>query len=178
MGTELLNAVDPLLAVAQKVRRIARAQARLERLQAGLQGELDAVRRRYDRPIAAVRNRTDQLHADLEAHCRAERDAILPPGRKSLTTPFGEVGFRKAEAAIRLRDGLTEAEVCRMLQRVHLDELVRVRLSPDKPAVRKALAEERVGPDQLSRCGLVVVNGPERFHCRIRRDAVLEVGRG
>lgn len=177
MAVELLNAAGPRAVVAEKLRRIGRAQSHLERLQAELGRDLDAVRRRYDSRVASLQNRTAQLRADLEAHCRAERRAILPPGRKSLSTPFGEVGFRKAEPAIRLREGFTDGEVCRMLRQAKLDHLVRVKDSPDKQAVRKALSEERVNLEQLAQCGLEAVEGLDRFHCKIRQDALVEVGR-
>jgi len=177
MPAETCNAAGARAAVVEKLRRLGRAQSRLERLQTELNVQLEGVRRRYDRRITALQSRATELRADLETYCRARRDAILPAGRKSLTTPHGEVGFRKGEAAVCLRDGLAEAEVCRVLRTAGLGGLVRVRECPDKVAVRRALAAEQVTLEQVRRCGLDLVEPPPRFHCKLRLDALVQMGR-
>lgn len=171
MATQLLKRPGAPSRVAERLRRLARAQVRLDGLQAELDEQLDAVRRRYHHRIGSLRDRTSHLLADLEAYCRGEREAILPAGRKSLATPFGEVGFRKVEPAVRLHDGLTDGDACRLLRDAEIGDLVRVRETPDKPAVRKALREGRITADQLYACGLQLLAGPERFYCKLRQDA-------
>ncbi len=177
MSAETCNAAGARAVVAEKLRRLGRAQSRLECLQTELDAELEGVRRRYDRRIAALRSRGGELRADLEAYCRERREAILPAGRKSLTTPHGEVGFRKGEAAVCLRDGLTEAQVCRLLRNAKLGELVRVTEHPDKLAVRRAFAAQEVTLEQVRRCGMDLVEAPPSFHCKLRHDALVQVGR-
>lgn len=167
MTTELLAPAAARAQVAQKLRRLARAQVRLERVQAELDEQLDAVRQRYDGRVASLQDRLSRMLADLEAHCRGEREAILPPGRKSLVTPSGEVGFRKGEPTVRLCEGLAEEEVCRLLRAAQLAELVRAKEAPDKPAVRKALRDGRVSREQLRRCGLELADGRDRFYCKV-----------
>jgi phage host-nuclease inhibitor protein Gam len=139
----------------------------LSKVQAELDEALDAVRRRYDRRLGLMRRRLSDLLSKLEAYCRANRHAVLPPGRKSLVTPFGVIGFRKGEAALGLRDGLSEADVSRQLRAAELGELVRVKEAPDRPAIRKALSEGRVDGEQLLQCGIELTEGPERFHCKV-----------
>jgi len=177
MPAKTCNPARARAAVAEKLRRLGRVRLRLETLQSELNAQLEGVRRRYDRRIAALQSRTNELHADLEAYCRAHRDAILPPGRKTLTTPHGEVAFRKGEAAVCLRDGLTEAEVCRLLRTADLDGLIRTREHPDKVAVRRALAADEVTLEGIRRCGLDLVETPPRFHCKLRYDALVQAGR-
>lgn len=169
MGTELLKPASARSQVVERLRRICAAQACLDRLQAQLDVELDAVRRCHDRRIAALQGRLSRLTADLEGFCRAERESVLPAGRKGLVTPLGEVGFRKSEPAVRLLDGVTEDGACRLLRQARLAYLVRVRESCDKAAVHKQFAEGRLTAERLRRCGLAVEEGEERFHCKLRR---------
>jgi len=171
MAAKLLKTPSARSQVVEKLRGIAVAQARLERLRAQLEEELDAVRRCQDRRIAGLQGRVERLLADLEALCRAERDLILPAGRKTFVTPHGEVGFRKCEPVIRVRDGLGEGDVCRLLRQARLESLLRVREAPDKAALHKALAEGRLSCQQLRRCGLELDEGEERFHCKLREQA-------
>jgi phage host-nuclease inhibitor protein Gam len=181
MTTQLLDPAVGRAEVAAGLRTIAAAQVRLARLEAELDERLDAVRRRYDRRVAALRERVLRLTGELEAHCRASRDAILPPGRKSLATTFGVVGFRKAEAVVRLRDELSDEDACRLLRRAGLDGLVRVKEAPDRNAVRRSLLEGRVTGEQLRQCGLELAEGEERFHCKVYStalEAAAEPGRG
>ncbi len=181
MATEAVRAPSPKGGIARHgsarthvvrtLRDIAVARARLDRLQAQLEEELDAVRRCREARIAALQGRFDRLLGELQGFCRARRDAILPPGRKTLVTPLGEVGFRKAEPVLRLCAGVGEEDVCRLMRRARLDALLRVRETPDRAAVYKALEEGRLTREQLRRCGLELAGGEERFHFRLREDA-------
>ncbi|MHC5034516.1 MAG: host-nuclease inhibitor Gam family protein [Planctomycetota bacterium] len=167
MATELLEGKAPCAAVIGELRRIAATQVRLGRAQAELDEALDAVRRRYDRRLGLMRRRLSDLLGKLEAYCRANRGAVLPPGRKSQVTPFGIIGFRKGEASLELSDGLSEDDVCRLLRAADLGELVRVKEAPDRPAIRKALSEGRLDGEQLRQCGIKLTEGQERFHCKV-----------
>jgi len=162
--------------VAEKLRRLARAQARLDALTVELERELQEVRRRHEGAIARLQRRVDRSLAELEEYCRAERDALLPAGRKTLTTPFGEVRFRKAEPSLVLNDGVEESEVCEALRKLRLDELVRVRESLDRHALRKAVEDGRVDPAQLRPIGLSLVEREDLFGCKLRRDTLVAVG--
>lgn len=167
MATETLPIARPRSAVAAKLRRMAGVQARLDALSAELEQKLDVARRRYADRIGTLDQRLRDLTCELEAICRAQRDAVFADGRKSYRTPHGEVAFRKAEPAVRVRDGLTDTEVCRLLRRSRLARLVRTKESPDRPAIRKALAEADVTADRLERCGLDLAEQAEHFRCRI-----------
>jgi phage host-nuclease inhibitor protein Gam len=157
------------LKVAQRLHAIGLAQARLETVQTALDEELDTLRRRYASRIAALQGRLSRLLADLEGFCRSKREYILPAGRKCLATPFGGVAFRKSDAVLRLCEGVTEDEACRLLRAARLASLVRGREALDRPAIYRALGEGRVGEKQLRRCGLEVEEGPDSFHCKVRR---------
>jgi phage host-nuclease inhibitor protein Gam len=172
MAAELLKLASARSRVVAQLRRVSVARAQLGRVQAQLEQELDAVRRCHDRRIAALEARLARLTADLEALCRSERESILPPGRKSLLMPLGEVGFRRAEPVVRLVEGFTDEEACRLLRQARLADLVRVTEAPDKPAVRKALDGGRLTLQRLRRCGLEVEAGEERFHCTLRPAAL------
>jgi hypothetical protein len=84
----------------------------------------------------------------------------------------GEVGFRRAEPVVRLVDGFTDEEACRLLRQARLAGLVRVTEAPDKAAVRKALEGGRLTLQRLRRCGLEVEAGEECFHCTLRPAAL------
>ncbi len=167
MATEVLDAREARARVARRLRAIARLHARREALEAELEAELSALRARSEPRLEGLARREERLRAELEEFCRAERDAVLPPDRKSLRTACGEVGFRRTEPSVRVRDGLAEQEVCRRLRGAGLGELVRTREAPDRRAVGAALRGGRAEAERIRRCGLELAGGGERFHCRI-----------
>ena len=81
----------------------------------------------------------------------------------------GEVGFRKAEPAVALAEGIDEAAVCRLLRKARLGRLVRVKQRPDRASIRKALAEGDVDAARLRRCGVELMDLPDHFRCRLGR---------
>jgi len=177
MSTQVLAPAMARLRVGDGLRRIAHARARLAALQAELDEELAGVHGRYDRRIAAMQGRVSRMHEELEQLCRAEKGVLFPGGRRTMSTPFGEVGFRRAEPVVRLRDGTTAEEACRRLREAGLDELVRTSEAPDKRAVHRALCEDRVSGEELRACGLELAGGGDRFQCRLRHDALDGFGR-
>ncbi len=175
MATDAARTAEARAAVTDRLRRLARAQARLDALSAELEAELLGVRRRREGAIGRLRRRLDTMLAELETFCRAEKDAVLPDGRKSLVTPFGEVSFRRAEPALLVEDG-AEVDVCAALRARDLADLVRVRESVDRRALRRALEEGRLGVRDLHRIGLELVEREDAFGCRLRREALAAVG--
>ncbi len=175
MAGEAARNTEARAAVTQRLRRLARAQARLDALSAELEGELLGVRRRREGAIARLQRRLDAMLTDLETYCRAEKDAVLPDGRKSLVTPFGEVSFRRAEPSLVLEDN-AEEEVCAALRARDLGDLVRVRESVDRRALRRALEEGRLGVKDLRRIGLELVEREDAFGYKLRREALVAVG--
>lgn len=165
MATAVLPVANARAAVAARLRRMARVKAQLESLCAELDRRLADVRRRCEGRITTLRERLDALEGELEALCRGHRADVFEEGRKSYRTPCGEVAFRKAEPVVQVRDDLTDADVCRLLRRSRLGRLIRTRESPDRQAVRRALAEAEVTHVRLERCGLVLVEAPEHFRC-------------
>jgi phage host-nuclease inhibitor protein Gam len=167
------NAVDSVPsagAVGRRIGRIAAVEMRLAALQAELDQALDAVRRRYDSRACVLRRRLACLTGELESFCRAHRSTILPPGHKTLATPFGEVGFRKADATVALAHGMTADEVCVRLRRARLSRLVRVSYALDRPAIRRAFADGRAAADRLARCGIALEQPPDSFRYKVRRE--------
>ena len=160
--------------VSRSLARLARAGFRLLRLRTELDEQLDGVRRRYRSRLESLRARSERLRAELESFCRDNRDCLLPSGRKRLTTPAGEVGFRLTEQAVTLRRGVDQQEACRRLSSAELADLVRTRRAPDKPSVRRALREGRVSARQLRQCGLELLPATERFYCKVRHDSPVE----
>jgi phage host-nuclease inhibitor protein Gam len=163
MGTAVLPLAGPRADVAAKLRRMARIQTRLDSIHAEVERQLGAVRRRHERRMATLRQRLDAVRGELEEVCRTHRDDVFEEGRKSYRTPHGEVAFRKADVLVEVRDGLTDADVCRLLRRRRLARLVRTRESIDRQAVRRALAEGPGLRERLERCGLSVVEPPDHF---------------
>jgi phage host-nuclease inhibitor protein Gam len=161
---------DPQREAAERIRRVASLRLRAARLESEQEAELDAVRRRYARRLATVRERADAVEAEIEAFCRRHRQAVLPEGRKSWATPFGTVSFRKAEPRVEFQAGLDDADVCRLLRRSHLGRLIRVAERPNRSAIRRELAGSRLSAARLERCGLVVTRQPDRFRLTVARE--------
>ena len=179
MSGQSIPTVPPRRAVCETLRRMAGAKGRLDLLQADMERELEAVRRRYRGRLRPLEGRLRALGEQIEALCRAERDQVFPDGRKSFATAHGEVGFRKAEPAVALAEGMDEAAVCRLLRKARLGRLVRVKQRPDRASIRKALAEGNVDAARLRGCGVELVDLPDHFRCRLgQREARLSRGAG
>jgi phage host-nuclease inhibitor protein Gam len=170
MTEHAAESVPSAEAVGRRLRRIAAVELRLAALRADLDRALDAVRRRHDARLSAVSRRLARLTDDLELFCRTHRAAVLPPGRKTLATPFGEVGFRRAELAVVLAEGATAADVCAHLRRARLGRLVRASYCLDRPAIRRAAADGGVALDRLARCGIALEQPPDSFRYKVRRE--------
>jgi phage host-nuclease inhibitor protein Gam len=169
MATAVLSDAGARPQVAERLRRMARMQSRLDSLCAELERDLDGVRQRYEGRISALRGRLTALTDELEALCRSRRDDVFEGGGKCYCTAHGEVAFRRAEAALHVRDGLSDAAVCRLLRRNRLARFVRTKEGPDRRAIRKALDEGEVDGARLGRCGLVLVDLPDHFRCTVGR---------
>jgi phage host-nuclease inhibitor protein Gam len=178
MMTDDAVAVAPSAeAVGRRLSRIGTVERKLEILQSEFDQAVDAIRRRYDPRLSALRARLAKLRGELESFCRLHRGAVMPPNRKTLQTAFGRVGFRKAELAVCRADGLCIDEVCRRLRRARLSGLVRTSHRLDKTAVRRLVALGRVSPEDLAQYGLAVAQPPDSFRYRLRREPA-EVGAG
>jgi phage host-nuclease inhibitor protein Gam len=160
--------VAPRAVVTDMLRRMAHLQVRLDALEADLQEAVERVQAGRGGRIAATRARLEGLARRLEAVCRAERDALIPPGRKGLDIEWGRIGFRAVGPAVGIRVGTAERDVCRALRRAGLRHLVRTRETPDATAVRKALSGGMTDRRTLSRCGLEVQDRPDSFHYAVR----------
>ncbi len=158
-------------ALGRKLRAVARASDRLAGLRAELQGKIAEVRGRYERRIAAAEARLERLREALEAFCRDNRNSLLPEDRKSLQTPRGTVGFRRSPPSVRLREGVTKPEAAEMLLRNDLSEFVRVRRSPRRRALRRAVTESRFDRERLRECGMQFIEGEETFYCKVPKHA-------
>jgi len=152
-----------------KLRRLARTQRRLERLDAELTARLDALTALYTGRIGALRSAVERMRSDIERLCRTRRDALMG-GRRSLVTAYGTVGFRRAGPSVHIEPRMLEA-ACEELCRRGLAHLVRVRREADKPAIKRALAEGGVTAELLSEWGIRVNEGEERFYCYVNDGA-------
>jgi phage host-nuclease inhibitor protein Gam len=162
--------------VARRLRRLASLQSQLDACRAEMAQEAALVSRRYTEREAALQARVEEQLADLERRCRHGRDSLFPPGRKTLSTPFGEVAFRKADPSVATVEGVAEDDACRLLRQAGLAAFVRVLEKVDRAAVRSALRRESVTPAELGRCGLVLLEGPERFYCKVWQHGLVEAG--
>lgn len=156
--------------IDRSLRLMCRVRSRLESLRAEMERELNEVRGRYAGRIASRERRLDRMETELERLCRGERDRLLPDGRKSLETPFGRVGFRRGRRALSLHDGVEQSEACRRLREADREELVRVRESLDKAAVRRAVRRGELSPAELGRIGIELSDVEDRFYCTLAGD--------
>ncbi len=167
MSVKTCRESAPAAAVRRRLRAMARAQARLDELEAELARERQRLHARYEHRINARRDRLARMEQKLESYCRQHREAIFAGGRKSLKTPLGRVGFRRSGPSVRVRPGVDRITACRRLARAGLDRFLRVRRSPDRRALNRALREGELRIDRLEDCGLEVLNSTESFHCTV-----------
>ncbi len=170
MDHGILDAGQAHQRLRRQMRGLARTTCRMQSLQAEYDAQVDALRRRYGARLASLHDRAAALSDALESLCRGPAGCLFLSGRKSLTTPQGEVGFRRCEPAVRLADGVDDEEAVRRLRCAGLADLVRARSAPDKRALRKAVREGRVDIEVLRGCGLELAAAPDRFYCRIRHE--------
>jgi phage host-nuclease inhibitor protein Gam len=161
-----VRGTDARAVVTERLRRLCRGRAHLDALNAELEGELMEVRRRHEGAISRLQRRVDSMLGELEAYCRAEADSVLPEGRRSLVTAFGEVSFRRSEPALVIEDG-AEGRVCAALRARDMADLVRVQEGVDRRALRRALQEGRLSARELRRIGVELVEQEDAFGCRL-----------
>jgi phage host-nuclease inhibitor protein Gam len=164
--------------VGGRLRRLARAEARLRAAESELEEELQEVRRRREPRVERLRRRVENLRGRLEEFCRAERADMLRDGRKSLKTPFGRVGFRSRRPAVSVADGAAEDHICRRLAERGLDGVVRVKRRINRRALRRAVEAGRLSAEELSELGLELAERPDAFQCSTAVGEPLASGGG
>jgi len=169
MSTQTIPATKAKSVLREKMALLARKQLELERVEAELNTRVEALKGLYAGRIASLQSTVENMRRGIERLCRRERDALLGESARSLRTPHGRVGFRRCAARVALRDGADEAKVCAALRGRGLDELVRVKESPDRGAIRRAHEEGDLGDELLAECGLHVVEGEENFYCVLEK---------
>jgi len=152
-----------------KMRRVSGKHQERDCLESELNARLDAVKGLYAPRIAALGGLIARLREDIEAFCRAERNALTNGAAKSLSTPYGKVGFRNTAGQLVWNDGLDAEAVCRELRRRDLGCLIRVSEEPDKLAIRRALESGEVNAETLAQCGVRVKDAEERFFCTVNQ---------
>jgi len=166
MSTETMAASR---AAAGLMRRLARVQAQSERMEAELNGRLDAVKGVYAGRMSALATARRAVLEALERHCRANRVELMHGGAKSFRTAYGRAGFRLRPVQLIATPDQDEELICQRLRERHLSHLVRVRETPDRPAIRKALDSGQMGEGLLAQCGLRLGGRDEAFFCVLDR---------
>jgi phage host-nuclease inhibitor protein Gam len=110
----------------------------------------------------ALKARTAEIHAEarskfaaLMAWANANRDAILPSGRKSLTIAAGTIGWRIGNARVAVED---EAAAIAWCEANEGERFLRVEVGLDKNALLEAALEEVAEIP-----GIEIVAGRENF---------------
>ncbi len=65
---------------------------------------------------------------------------------------------------------MEQGEACRRLREAEHEELVRVRESLDKAAVRRAVRQGELSPQDLESIGIELDGAGDRFYCTLARD--------
>lgn len=167
---------DPVCEVDRKLRRIARHRRELDRLTAAQKAKVRSVKRRYARPLRRHRRMLRRLSAELERFCDGNRSRIIPSARKSVRTALGRVGYRKTPARVVLRRGHTKETACRALESDGLGHLVRMKRSPDRRAIKRAVVRGSLSRARLRRAGLAISGPHEKFYFRFH-ESELSQGR-
>lgn len=167
VGTIPVGAAVSALTI--RMRQLACKEVELGRLRTELNSRLEAVKGVYERRITALEGAAGRMRDGIERYCRANRDALLPDGLKSVRTLYGRAGFRRSGSQVVLDDGLDDERVCCALREREMDGLVRVRKSLDRTAVKRALQVGEADEKLLAACGIRLAGGGEAFYCVVEQ---------
>ena len=170
MAVSVMPETDLVSAVEHRLRRVARKERELERLEADMEARIEEVRRRYAAAISGRARAIERLGEELRCFCERNRECIVPLSKKSLQTPTGRVGWRTQPASVVLQEGYTEQQVCWLLHDANRRDLIRVREMPDKPAIKKAHAAGVLTGAQLSALGLALTEPRDEFYFQTSRS--------
>jgi phage host-nuclease inhibitor protein Gam len=169
MSVETIPAGAAVSALTVRMRQLACKELELSRLRTELDSRLEAVKGVYERRITALEGAAGRMRGGIERFCRAQRDALMPDGVKSVRTLYGRAGFRRGAPQVVLDDGLDDEKVCRALQEREMDGLVRVRALLDRAAVKRALEAGEADEELLAACGIRLGGGDEAFYCVVEQ---------
>lgn len=132
--------------------------------------KVQELQRQLSKVISPLEQELVVRKGQIEAYAVKHRERLIPEGKKSLKTDAGVIGFRAGNERLEIigedKPGLTSE------QKKALEDAAIAKLLADrkgKSAVRKTLsilkdAAKQLGDEILTRCGLKIVAGEERFY--------------
>lgn len=157
--------------VDARLRHIGEVGLEIEEIEIAFARAEAELKTEFEGRLAPLRKRRDELVANLEAACRAARDALFTEGIQSLKLAFGKVSFRTNPDRLGFKDGLGEEDVLKRLPPA-LRAYIRTREFLDKAGLKAAAGQGKVSTQDLGRAGLEIVKGEEAWTVKPDQDAV------
>ncbi|NLF16897.1 MAG: hypothetical protein GX595_06515 [Lentisphaerae bacterium] len=149
---------------------------RAEGAAAGLQEQIDLLKRLHQGPIDSLVEAARAALAELRDYCNDHRDALLAgTATKSLSLLYGRIGWRTPPPHVATARGVSGDQAARRLLEIGRDNCVRHTLSIDKPAILAAAGTGELSPADMKRAGLKVAQGRDSFDVDLDRPKVQEL---
>lgn len=160
--------------VNRRLKAIGRVELRLEALEAEMNSQLDRVKAGYLGRIESLNRMHSLLATELREECRAARRVLLPTARKTLRLLFGVLRWKTAPPMITRLRGVSPERAAQWLQEHGHENLVRVKMEPNKPVIKDALAEGALSEIDLKAAGLRLTPGREIFVFEVDHEKVAQ----
>lgn len=144
----------------------ARADARIQKIQATMDVEFTKIREKYQEELAALTEEKEQAFEVLQTYAVEQREVLFTK-KKSLETIHGTIGFRTGTPKLKTLKGFTWPAVTNLLKEF-LPLYVR---TVDEPAKDKLLADRDSDnvAENLQKVGLAVVQD-ETFYVEPKKE--------
>jgi phage host-nuclease inhibitor protein Gam len=148
------------------LREVGRLQLRLQELTTDMDREVDRARSAYAARIQTAQEKLSAAEAALGAYASEHRAELLPGSKiKSFHLLFGTIAWRYDPPRVELARGVDADAAAQRLRDLGHDNLVRIRIEPNKPLIRDGLVCGDVPERDIRAAGLRIVPGAERFSC-------------
>ena len=154
---------------AEAIRAVAdigRLQRQIEHIEGRLNDRIDKVKLDALEMISDPKAELEVALDGLFAYCQANREELMPPGRKTISWPTGEISWRMTPPKVGIRD---VKKVLAGLRQLGLSRFIRTKEEIDKEAILKDRdAVKPVKGIAITQCEEFVVK-PSEVSCEITR---------
>lgn len=158
--------------IAEHVGEYTRAKIHLDRLTAGMNKELDAIRARFAEQIEAAQKNAQTHHDIVEAWAevnKAEFDKV-----RSIDFARGVVGYRLGTFKVTTTKGVTFKDAIKLLLRLPWGkQFVRIKEELDREAI--IANREKLTAQQMAKAG-IAIEQEDRFYLEPKADEPAAVG--
>lgn len=186
----------------QALAALAELNAKETKINATLNHKLAEVRESYkdkfkvpvDGGEAELQDVRSTIVSAITTYCEEHRDQLLVDGKKSIELTHGKIGWRKGKDEV-AELPQTEAEaakgvlvyvlgVCqtalhglkKIFTKLPLLDVIRIDIKWDKQQLLKRFDDKQITDSQLTKAGLSITRGVDKFYCEPKTEAVTSGG--